>query len=175
MVTPEGGYVVAQPDSRICPFVFPPFRLTHTFPQSIMVQANRQVQRPFRGRDSRTSFEGPKHRLPYRPSHPPRRRQDALLRYGLLRGLHSDASARKGLHLSELCVQGGLAGQASDRQADAPEGRRLCHEGDRGKSEGRRGSDRERMHAGRLRLSGDDLPSPLHFLHIPPSQTKTHA
>ena len=95
-----------------------------------MAEAYRQVERSLRGRSSRTAFKGPKHCLPYRQSDLPRRCQNALLRDGLLRGLHSDSLARKGLYLPELCVQGGLVGQAGHRQADAQEGRRLYQQGD---------------------------------------------
>ena len=128
-----------------------------------MAKAIRQIKRPLRGRSSRTAIERPEHRLPHRPSDPPGRGQDALLRDGFLRGLHPDVSARKGLHLSALCVEGGLAGQASHRQADAPEGRGLYREGDRSESEGGRRADHERIHAGRFGLTGDEFVSSTSF------------
>jgi hypothetical protein len=87
-----------------------------------------------------------------------------VLRDSLLRGLHPNPSARKGLHLSALREQGGFVGQASRRQADAPKGRRLYREGDRSEPEGRRRPDHERIYAIRIRLSGHDFPAPYVFL-----------
>ena len=85
-----------------------------------MAEANCQVQGPFRGRGSGTSFKRPKYRLPDRQSDSPGGRQNSMLWDGLLRGLHSNTLARKGLHLSALRVESGLVGQVGRRQANAP-------------------------------------------------------
>ena len=94
--------------------------------------------------------------MPHRPSHPPRRRQSAMLRDCLLRRLHSDPSSRKGLHLSTLWVEGGLVGQAGHRLADAAESGGLHHKGDRSEPEGRRRTNHDRIHSSRrAHLSGN--------------------
>ena len=110
MVTPEGGYVVAQPDLYVLTCLSDPVIGSHDLIQGQMAEASLETKGYHRCRSARKAPFRPFNSLPDRQQTFQRCRQDALLWDRLLRGLHSDTPSRTRLCVSQMWQEDCLVG-----------------------------------------------------------------